>query len=310
MVGVLVAALLCAVPAGAAATDPGAVPSPPAAAEQPADPVAPDPADEPAASDEDVREIVVRGPTAAEPSPEEAEPSPEEIVVFGELEAARHRQQVMRDLRNLGYRAGKRKDGYTQFRPEVPWKPTVRVYDDGFVVLKRSPVRWQPPGDPRNKINNLWCLPPFTPMCLRVGGVLVSKRKLDPQKARVANALEPELRDWRAAVAATAMEERVGVELPDQLDALWQEGRPLDPRQPVVADMAARRAILLELWSSRTCTPEGAQVRGVVEVFLEYEVQTSPFAVTAEELAGAQARHRCGARLELPMPAGGDPAVP
>ena len=36
MVGVLVAALLCAVPAGAAATDPGAVPAPSDAAEQPA----------------------------------------------------------------------------------------------------------------------------------------------------------------------------------------------------------------------------------------------------------------------------------
>ena len=46
--------------------------------------------------------------------------------------------------------------------PRGPLEADGRVYDDGFVVLKRSPVRWQPPGA-ANKVNNLWCLPPFRP---------------------------------------------------------------------------------------------------------------------------------------------------
>ena len=64
-----------------------------------------------------------------------ASPAPGEIVVFGDLEVARKRQAVINDLRQLGYKDGKRKDGYTLFRPESPWKPSVRVYDDITLLL-------------------------------------------------------------------------------------------------------------------------------------------------------------------------------
>ena len=235
-------------------------------------------------------------------------PAPGEIIVYGDLEIARARADVIRDLKALGYKGGKRKDGYTLYRPESPWRPSVRVYDDGFIVLKRTPPRFMPPGDPNKKINYLWCVPPFTPMCLRIGGVVVSKRKLQPQKARVANALEPELRDWRAAVAAKALAERVGETLPDQLDALWGEGVSPDPSAPRVVSPTDRRAAILELWRSRTCTPEGAQVREVVALFLAFEVQASPFPVTRAEASAAQAGNLCGARLDLPFP--GEGAAP
>ena len=253
-------------------------------------------------------------PPAPAPAPPPAspvgavEPEPGELIVYGDLEIARARADVVRDLKALGYKSGKRKDGYTVYRPESPWRPSVRVYDDGFIVLKRTPPRFMPPGDPNKKINYLWCVPPFTPMCLRIGGVVVSKRKLQPQKARVANALEPELRDWRAAVAAKAMAERVGETLPDQLDALWGEGVALDPQAPRVVAPADRRAAILELWRSRTCTPEGAQVREVVALFLAFEVQASPFPVTRAEARRAQSDHPCGARLDLHFP--GDGPVP
>ena len=61
----------------------------------------------------------------------------EEIIVFGELEVARQRAALEADLRDLGYSEAKTKDGRTVFRPEVAWHPTVVVYDEGFVVLKR-----------------------------------------------------------------------------------------------------------------------------------------------------------------------------
>lgn len=235
-----------------------------------------------------------------------AAPVPGEIVVFGDLEVARKRQAVINDLRQLGYRDGKRKDGYTLFRPESPWKPSVRVYDDGFVVLRRSPPRFMHPGDPNKPLNYLWCLPPFTPMCLRIGGVVVSKRKLTPQKERVASALEPGLRGWRDAISARAMSERVGQELPDQLDALWLEGVHFDPRLPKVADPAERRRLILELWSNRTCTPEGQQVRDLIAAFILLEVQQSPFPAAEAELVAAEAKGSCGARIVLPRLPGAD----
>lgn len=238
-------------------------------------------------------------PSADAPPPDGAG----EIVVYGDLEIARARAQVVQDLQALGYKSGKRKDGYTVFRPESPWRPSVRVYDDGFIVLKRSPPRFMPPGNPNNKLNYLWCVPPFTPMCLRVGGVVVSKRKLAPQKARVANSLEPQLRDWRQAIQSKALSEKVGQTLPDQLDALWGSGVPLDdPDAPPLRAPAARRAALLDLWRSRTCTPEGDEVREVIALFLAFEVQASPFPVTRDEAAAAQADHPCGATLDLGFP--------
>lgn len=227
-------------------------------------------------------------------------PPAEEIVVFGELEVARERQQVINDLRALGYKPGKRKDGYTVFRPESPWKPSVRVYDDGFVVLRRTPPRWQAPGDPNKPLNNLWCLPPFTPMCIRIGGVVVSQRKLQHQKHRVVSSLESDMRDWRTALSGLAMSERLGTELPDQLDALWHDG--LSPAGLPVAEPAERRAAILGLWASRTCTPEGAAVRHAVRVYLEHEVQPSAHPVTPDEEAAAEQASACGDVLDLSMP--------
>lgn len=245
-------------------------------------------------------------PSAPSPSPSQEPPEGEEIIVFGELDVARKRQEVIRDLRALGYQPGKRKDGYTQFRPLDPWKPTVRVYDDGFLVIKRSPVRWQAPGDPNKPLNNLWCLPPFTPMCVRVGGQVVSKRKLQPQKARVAGALEPGMRAWREAISSNAMAERLGVDVPDQLDRLWRNGVGFDgERVPLPED---RRAALLAFWSSRTCTPEGDAVREAVRLYLEYEVQESAHPVTEAERQGAVAACACAADLVLTVSALDDTA--
>lgn len=253
---------------------------------------------------------------AQEPEPPEAGAAPTEVVVedaeggelsdgelvvFGDLQVAARRNELDIGLRQQGYRMGVRKDGHTVYRPEDPWKPTVIVYDDGFVRLKRSPVRFEPPGQrsDSNKLRYLWCLPPFTPMCLRVGGQLVSKAKLDPQKARVLAATHPQVTAWREALVGRAMEAKVGRELPDRLDQLWATGRPLEGEGPALATPEARRAAMLDHWSSRTCTPEGAAVAEVVALFLEYEVQASATPMTAAEQSRANAAQRCGRRLDL-----------
>lgn len=228
-----------------------------------------------------------------------------EIVVFGDLQVAARRAELDRGLRAQGYRMGIRKDGKTVYRPEAPWKPTVVVYDDGFVRLKRSPVRFEPPGHQAgsNKLRYLWCLPPFTPMCLRIGGQVVSKRKLEPQKAQVLTATHPQVGAWREALVGRAMSRKVGTELPDRLDQLWATGRPLEGEGPLLTAPADRRAAILAHWSNRTCTPEGDAVADVLALFLEYEVQESEAPVSAEEQAAANAAQRCSRRLALVGPA-------
>lgn len=224
-----------------------------------------------------------------------------ELVVFGDLQVAARRAELDQGLRQQGYRVGIRKDGKTVYRPEDPWKPTVVVFDDGFVRLKRSPVRFEPPGQrsDSNKLRYLWCLPPFTPMCLRVGGQLVSKRKLDPQKARVLTSTHPQVGAWREALVSRAMTTKVGTELPDRLDQLWATGRPLEGEDPPLVDPADRRAAILQHWSNRTCTPEGDAVAEVLALFLEYEVQESEAPATAAEQARANAAQRCARRLDF-----------
>ena len=227
----------------------------------------------------------------------------EEIIVFGELEVARQRAALEADLRDLGYSEAKTKDGRTVFRPEVAWHPTVVVYDEGFVVLKRSPVRIEPWVQGRTKLVWLSCLPPFTPMCLRIGGQIVSARKLHPKKGYVAAAIDPRIRQWRAAVVSNAMGTRLGEEIPDMIESIWTLG--VMPGQEDAAPMSIpeRRAALLAFWSGRACTPEGAAARTLVEDFLNYVVQDSAHPVTAEEQVTASTESYCGLTLKLDSPA-------
>ena len=96
-------------------------------------------------------------PAEVPPAPEVQQEVQEEIVVFGELEVARRRALVARDLRGLGYRAGRREQDRTVYRPAEPWRPTVVVHDEGFVVVKRSPVRFEPWLRGRSKLRYLSC---------------------------------------------------------------------------------------------------------------------------------------------------------
>ena len=220
----------------------------------------------------------------------------EEIIVYDDLEIARRRAKVDQDLRNLGYRAGTKRDDRTIYRPEVPWKPSVVVYDEGFVIIKRSPVRFAPPTRKQRPIDYLWCVPPLTPMCVRIGGQIVSDAKLQPQKYRVAQGIDPDFRDWRAAIVSNAWAERIGEEIPDQLDACWRDGQPFEG-DAVLATPADRRREILAFRSSRACTPEGMEVRDLVDLFLEYEVQASDTPLSPEEIQTATSEDLCGTPL-------------
>lgn len=233
----------------------------------------------------------------------------EEIVIYDTLEIQRRRAELEALILDQGYRAGIRKDGRTIYRPQVPWKPSVVVHDDGIVQLTRSPVRWMAPGDPDNLLNNLWCLPPFTPMCVRIGGQVISKTKLDAHKQKVLAQTHQSSEHWRQAIVDKDTWERVNTELPAMMEGAWTRGEPMMGDTPPLATAAERRLDLLRFWATRSDTREGHIVAQVVADFIAYEVQSSGEPVTEDELEQANAWAQGVRVLELdPAPAG--PAAP
>lgn len=237
---------------------------------------------------------------------EEAGPT-EEIVVLGRREIARRRAEIDRDLKRLDYTARDR-EGVTVYRPADPWHPSVWVYDDGYVIIKRSPVRFEPPLPGDSRLRYLACLPPFTPLCIRLAGQLVSERKLTPRKAAVITAIQPEIKAWQGALAGAAMAERLGQEIPAQLVATWEHGEPLEPGGAPLPSAEARRVAILAFWATRADTEEGDAARAVIADFVRYVIQDSETPATPAEIAAAEARCACGPLLpELPL---GPPPAP
>ncbi len=225
----------------------------------------------------------------------------EEMTVYGEQEILRRRGELIQNLKHMGYREGRRRDGRTVFVPRVPYRPTVILDDDAWMEIKRTPVRIDPPGDTNWRY--LWCLPPFTvtAACVQVGGQVIGRRKLSPFKADVVRATRYELREWQQAVIANAMEQRINEELPDMLDATWTTGRPMGDGGPFLESHEDRRAAVFRFWASRSCVPEGAQVREAVAAFIEAEIQTSSHPATREELDAANGSQRCSGAALLPI---------
>lgn len=230
----------------------------------------------------------------------------EEMIVYGDLIIRKRREALTEDLMSQGYRPGKDKGDYTIYRPDNPWHPSVAVYDEGFVVMKRTPVRFDSPIAGHSNLRYLACVPPLTILCIRPGGQIVSPRKLDQAKGRVAIAIDPELDAWQEAMAARSTRIRVEQEVPALLEAVWQRGDPLQAGGERLETPEARRAAIIDFWASRAQTVEGDKVREAVELFVRYEIQTSSWPVTAAEAAAAEQRCGCGRKL-LGEPASSSP---
>ncbi|NOY28067.1 MAG: hypothetical protein GXP62_19555, partial [Oligoflexia bacterium] len=162
--------------------------------------------------------------TVDDDTPSGPDQAGEVITIYGEEEVARRRAILTDEIRSAGYLTGKRHGDHTVYRPEVPWKPTIVIQDEGLVMLKRSPVRWMAPGKRGNLLNNLWCLPPFTPMCVRIGGQIVSTTKLDYSKGRVMERINQPGEAWRTAITNQATWDRVNDEVPRRIEATWRDG--------------------------------------------------------------------------------------
>lgn len=215
---------------------------------------------------------------AGGPAGEDAgEPVDLEIWVLDERTA---RREVEAALAAEGYQKIERRGPWRIYDVGGAWRPRIAVHDEGFMVVKR-PITNQ--------------------VFLKLMG---DWRSSLARQARTVDAVQDDVARWRSAQQQGRFAERLAV-LPERLEGLWRHGvawEASDPHfpaaRPLVATEPERHRVLLDLWATRTDTPEGRLVRDQIARFLVHEVW--PFhPPSADEIASANARCDC-APLTLP----------
>jgi hypothetical protein len=244
-------------------------------------------------------------------SPDE-EPS-EEVTVYGQPLVAKAREQLIHDLGEQGYSQEIDRGDYILLRNVQPWKGEIRIYDDGWVRMKRQPLRVEsrelPWAEQGSALAWASCAL-YPPMCIKTGGILVGRRKWMAVQGRTLGQVDPEVDVYADRVADSATDQVIS-SLPARLEALWLRGEPLRPgaptaltveerkAAPAALTVEERKAALLDFWNSRTDTPWGDRVREAVEGFLRAEVQTGPYAFTESELDAFNEQRACARVLDL-----------
>ena len=243
-----------------------------------------------------------------EPKTEDARESVnEEMVIHGQMVVAKKRKALENRLRRMGYKKFVRKKGRTTIRHARPYRPTILLDDDGWMMIKRSPIRFEPPGkaaERSSKLKYLWCLPPPTVACIRIGGQVVNRRRLMTYKNRVAVQSFGYVKEWQDAIISQAMNVRLTTDIPEMLDSIWKEGLTGDDTPPLQTPKD-RRSAIMEFWHTRTCVKEGAQARQLAWDFIVYEIQASEHPASRAEIEAANAKLNCSDATPLPFP--GDP---
>ena len=211
---------------------------------------------------------------STEPSQKEnADPlvNPPEMIVFGEREVDVRRQKLENQLYAEGYREGIKKEGRTVYRPETSWKPSVVVYESGFIELKRTPPRFESYLKHRNDIwRYLACVPPFALMCIDVNGWLINERKLRHAKEDIVINTHDDIIAWQKSLEQMNMEERINNTIPLMLDAVWKKGLLPDGR--TISDSQEKLQWVFTFYSERLCNEYGILVRDVIETYIEKEI--------------------------------------
>ena len=233
--------------------------------------------------------------------PDEPPPQVYEIEVISEEDVKRRRNDVERAVEDLGYQSGGWRRGYEVFLHPVPWKPEVWIGEHGTVRLKRRRVHFRLPEIGGGAwswvpVRALVCVVAPT-ACVRVGGQVISERKLRAHKEDVLEKSHPQVVSWQDALATNATNELMD-HLPTDLEALWDAGvHPVT--EEIIASAEERRGIILDMWVHKANNRWGFAVREVIGSFLRHVVQDSEYPVTAEELADVNARRRYGPALVL-----------
>ncbi|MCA9571393.1 MAG: hypothetical protein KC656_26320, partial [Myxococcales bacterium] len=211
-----------------------------------------------------------------------------------ELRVEQARQQVVQDLVELGFtdevtRLGDR----TIYRHGAAWAGEVVLFDDGWMRVKRQPLRVEGRPMPWAKLDTpgawLGCFV-WPWLCVRTSGATFGHRKWLAHEGRTVEALHADVETWGDRIADLATDRTVAA-LGPRLEALWEHGVPLGGSGPPLASMADRRQDLLSFYATRTDTIWGDEVRDAVGGFCRAVVQHSDDPFTDAELRDFSARH-------------------
>jgi hypothetical protein len=248
--------------------------------------------------------LLALGLALGAPEPAEDAEAGEEIVVYGELRVKEARAKVVADLEALGFTRVKDKDGKLVMRHAQNWKGKVVFHDDGRLQFKRQPPEAAMPDTFFKRASPLvgWVPCVVVPTaCVKVGGWVVSERKLGAVHRDARAAVDPSLQDLSERQADLAIDRKLD-DLDARLAACWERGVPLDgDASQILSTPAERRLHLLRFWQTRTDTVWGDRMRDPVEGFLRNVVQESEHPVTAEELVRVNADREGLRQLELPV---------
>lgn len=221
--------------------------------------------------------------------PETPPPGPDaaiEVIVFEEMLVEKAKQQVYTDLQEAGYTEMVRKDDKAIFRHPEPYKGEVHVYDDGWMRVKRQKIqvegREMPWAEKNSPLAWAGCIL-WSPLCIRPAGQTVGSKKFRSAEDRVVRWAQGDVNAWGDRIADLSVKRKTDV-LPNQLEALWAEGTPIEREGESLATPAERRHELMRYWASRTDTPWGEQVRASVEAFCRGVVQHSEHPFTQAEI--------------------------
>lgn len=182
-----------------------------------------------------------------------------------------------------------------------------KVKDDGSIILRHRRDRWkgsfivtrQGTVRTRRPIATDWRVSLPIPLP-HPTTILPSKRKLKGPRNQTLAAIQPELQGLFDA-HAEANAERNWDRLMSKLEALWERGQPLDG-EGFIETHAERRAVILQVWASRTETDAGRTTMQRISDWIEATIQLGPHPCTAEEIERAERERLDGARLFKPPP--------
>lgn len=215
-----------------------------------------------------------------------------ELTVYGERKVEAARRAVEIQLQDDGYTKAKDKGDYVRLRHGSAWKGEVRLYDDGWIMIKRQPVQFGP-----NKRSKTWtCV--FLLPCLRASGQTLGGRKWGTVKVRTLDGVHREVAALGDRIADRETGHTIN-ELPEHLEAVWYDGKPLYEQYPAAESYEDRKWEILDYWDTRTNTVWGDRVRVAVEAFIRAEVQDSEHAFTREEIDDFNDRRQSHRYLDL-----------
>lgn len=235
---------------------------------------------------------------ADDPVPAPEPPPPEEVVIYGEVRVQEARERVERLLEDMGYGDEVVDEGdHVVFRHVEAWKGEVVLWDDGWMEVRRQPVRVEGHRMPWAETDSAlaWAGCVVWPwLCVHVGGGTVGHRKWLGVETRAVQVVHGPVEEWGDRIADLATNRTVD-SLPPRLEALWERGEPLAGTE-LLPTPAARREAIRAYYVSRTDTVWGAVVRDAIRSFVYGVIQGSPDPFPEAELG-----------VFAPLPASGAP---